>query len=86
LLLTDLLTPERIKIPLEARTKDELLAELVDVITRTNRVHDPDEVLRAVRDREAVLSTGIGNGVARMVIARWVGRLPGWQGMLFSIY
>jgi fructose PTS system EIIBC or EIIC component len=63
-LLTDLLTPERIKIPLEARTKDELLRELVSVITHADRIDDADDVLRAVRDREAVLSTGIGNGVA----------------------
>lgn len=64
MLLTDLLSPERIKIPLRARDKDELLTELVDVIAHTNGVHDSEEVLRAVRDREAVLSTGIGHGVA----------------------
>lgn len=64
MLLTDLLTPERIKIPLEGRTKDELLSELVAVIADSDRLDDPEDVLRAVRDREAVLSTGIGNGVA----------------------
>jgi len=62
--LTDLLTPERIKIPLRARSKDELLRELVEVITSQDRVDDPEDVLRAVREREAVLSTGIGHGVA----------------------
>ena len=64
MLLTDLLTPERIKIPLRSHTKDELLGELVDVIGNSPVVRDRDEVLRAVRDREEVLSTGIGNGVA----------------------
>jgi mannitol/fructose-specific phosphotransferase system IIA component (Ntr-type) len=63
LLLTDLLTIDRIRIPLEARTKDNVLRELVQVITR-NSDDEPEEVLRAVREREAVLSTGIGNGVA----------------------
>jgi fructose-specific phosphotransferase system IIA component len=63
-LLTELLTPEWIKIPLEARTKDDLLRELVGVIVQTDGVDDPQDVLRAVREREAVLSTGIGNGVA----------------------
>ena len=62
--MTDLLTPERIKIPLRARSKDELLRELVEVITSQDRVDDPEDVLRAVREREAVLSTGIGHGVA----------------------
>jgi len=62
LLLTELLTPERIKIPLEARSKEELLRELVNVVS--GDPDDHDEVLRAVREREAVLSTGIGHGVA----------------------
>lgn len=61
--LTDLLTIDRIRIPLTADTKDGVLEELVSVITSS--VPDaPGEVLRAVREREAVLSTGIGNGVA----------------------
>jgi fructose-specific phosphotransferase system IIA component len=64
LLLTDLLTLERIKIPLHSSTKDDVLRELVQVLTRDNGVDEPEEVLRAVREREAVLSTGIGNGVA----------------------
>ncbi|HEX7119041.1 MAG TPA: PTS sugar transporter subunit IIA [Longimicrobiales bacterium] len=64
MLLTDLITPGRIKIPLEATSKDELLRELVDIVTRSDHVDDPDDVLRAVREREAVLSTGIGHGVA----------------------
>jgi fructose-specific phosphotransferase system IIA component len=63
-LLTELLTVERIRIPLQARTKDELLAELVDVCADSDHIDDRQDVLRAVREREAVLSTGIGHGVA----------------------
>lgn len=62
--LTELLSPERIKIPLDASTKDEILAELVEVVGANTNVQDLDEVLRAVREREEVLSTGIGGGVA----------------------
>lgn len=64
MLLTELLTLERIKIPLESSTKDELLRELVSVVAGTGGVPDPQDLLRAVREREAVLSTGIGHGVA----------------------
>ena len=64
MLLTDLLTPDRIRIPLHARTKDELLEELVDVVADADPLTDRSELLRAVRERESVLSTGIGNGVA----------------------
>lgn len=64
MLLTDLLTPEHIRIPLRAEHKDALLEELVSVLVERGAVSTPDDVLRAVRDREEVLSTGIGNGVA----------------------
>lgn len=62
--LADLLDIERIRIPLESRTKDELLRELVSVLARGDGVDDLEAVLQAVRDREAILSTGIGHGVA----------------------
>jgi mannitol/fructose-specific phosphotransferase system IIA component (Ntr-type) len=64
LLLTDLLTVDRIKIPLESRSKDAILRELVEVIRDQNGFADYEDILRAVRERESVLSTGIGNGVA----------------------
>jgi mannitol/fructose-specific phosphotransferase system IIA component (Ntr-type) len=63
-LLSELLPPERIRIPLAGASKDDLLRELVDVLHATGEVGDPSQVLHAVREREAVLSTGIGNGVA----------------------
>lgn len=64
MLLSDLLSPERIRIPLTAHSKEELLRELVGVVTGSDRKEDREDVLRAVREREAVLSTGIGHGVA----------------------
>lgn len=64
MLLSQLLPPERIRIPLQAKTKDELLRELVGILEATGEVEDAGGVLRAVREREAVLSTGIGSGVA----------------------
>ena len=64
MLLTELLTPERIKIPLRATTKDELLRELVELVARPGDEADAADILRAVREREAVLSTGIGHAVA----------------------
>jgi fructose-specific phosphotransferase system IIA component len=63
-LLTDLLTADRIKIPLLSSSKDDLLRELVDLAADGAQVRDREEVLRAVQDREEVLSTGIGHGVA----------------------
>lgn len=63
-LLTDLVTPGRIKIPLVGTTKDELLRELVELVDAEAAGADVEHLLRAVRERESVLSTGIGNGIA----------------------
>ncbi|HSK20583.1 MAG TPA: PTS sugar transporter subunit IIA [Longimicrobiales bacterium] len=64
MLLSELLSIDRIKIPLESQTKDDLLRELVGVAAAPAGQPARDDVLRAVREREAVLSTGIGHGVA----------------------
>ena len=64
MLLTELLSLERVRIPLHARTKDELLRELVEVVSQGLPASAADAVLAAVREREQVLSTGIGHGVA----------------------
>jgi mannitol/fructose-specific phosphotransferase system IIA component (Ntr-type) len=63
-LLSDLLTPERVRVPLRGASKEALLEELVEVLSESGAVRDGGDVLRAVRDRERVLSTGVGSGVA----------------------
>jgi nitrogen PTS system EIIA component len=63
LLLTDLLTPDRIRVPLTASDKPGVLRELVQLLA--DRSGAPFEPLHnAVLEREAVLSTGIGHGIA----------------------
>jgi PTS system fructose-specific IIC component len=63
-LLTELLSAERIRVPLASKSKDAVLEELVGVLEQAGVVDDPAVTLRAVRQREEVLSTGIGSGVA----------------------
>ncbi len=64
--LVDLLSPDRIKIPLESTDKDALIRELCALLATASGLTDEeeDEVREAVLEREAVLSTGIGDGVA----------------------
>jgi PTS system nitrogen regulatory IIA component len=62
-LLTELLTPDRVLIPLSARDKSGVIAELTRHLIDRSGGSFP-EVLGAVEEREAVLSTGIGFGVA----------------------
>jgi nitrogen PTS system EIIA component len=62
-LLTELLTPDRVVVPLVARDKPGIIAELTrHLVDRSGGVYE--EVLEAVQERENVLSTGIGLGVA----------------------
>ena len=61
--LSDLLTPEHIRIPLLATTKGGILRELVEAAVSGNG-HAADEVLGAVLQREREFPTGIGYGVA----------------------
>jgi mannitol/fructose-specific phosphotransferase system IIA component (Ntr-type) len=62
-LLSELLPPDRIRIPLQATDKAGVLKELVDFLVERCG-GDAAQVLAAVRDREAVLSTGLGFGLA----------------------
>jgi PTS system nitrogen regulatory IIA component len=59
----DLLDPSRIKIPIEARDKPGVLRELAELVA-TDRNGDLEEIVEAVQEREAAMSTGIGHGVA----------------------
>jgi len=61
--LTDLLHPDRVRVPLLAADKPGVLKEISTLLAERAGVH-LDDVLQAVEEREAVLSTGIGLGVA----------------------
>ena len=63
MLLTELLSPDQVVIPVSARDKTGVIAELTRHLT--DRLGgDYAEVLAAVREREAGGSTGFGFGVA----------------------
>ena len=49
---------------LAATNKNDAIEELVDLAARSNMVRDRDEVLKAVREREKLVTTGVGYGVA----------------------
>lgn len=62
--LGEILKPENIRVPLEAKTKADAIGELVKLLATNGEISDPAQVLRAVLDREATRTTGIGNGLA----------------------
>ena len=62
--LCDLLDSASVKVGLVSTDKEEAIAELVDLLARTERVSDRAGVFDAVMAREAQQTTGIGGGVA----------------------
>lgn len=85
--LSDLLTSARVRVPLESVDKDGTLEELVGLVVSSQGLEaERAEIYRAVCERESVLSTGIGEGVAiphakcngleGLVIAAGVSREP----------
>lgn len=64
MVLTQILQPTCIKVPLESRDKASVIAELVDLLVDNRLVQDRDVALDAVLTREKTRSTGIGSGIA----------------------
>ena len=62
--LSELVDPALIHLGVEADTKEELLERLLDPLVALGRVDDRETVLRSLVERERVMSTGIGRGVA----------------------
>ena len=62
--LIDVIPVTNMKIPLTGRTKEEIITELVELIVESNPIIDRNLVLKSIFEREATMSTGIGNGVA----------------------
>lgn len=62
--IKQVLTPNVISTSLKGGSKEEIIAELLDILIVANRIKDKDEVYRAVMERERKMSTGMQHGVA----------------------
>ena len=64
MVLTQILQPDCVKVPLKSADKKVVITELVDLLQDKGLLNNRDVVLEAVLAREATRSTGIGSGVA----------------------
>ncbi|MHC4844317.1 MAG: PTS sugar transporter subunit IIA [Planctomycetota bacterium] len=64
MLLTEILQPTCIKVPLEAKDKESAITQLLDLLDENGLLQDRDGALEAVMNREKTRSTGIGSGLA----------------------
>ncbi|MEO5989587.1 MAG: PTS sugar transporter subunit IIA [Candidatus Eisenbacteria bacterium] len=62
--LSELLNAQAISTRLKSRTKREVIAELVELLEAAHGIQSQGEILDRVLRREAMMSTGIGNGIA----------------------
>lgn len=62
--LSELVHPEFVHLGVDADTKEQLMERLVDRLVDEGKVEDRGSMLRSLVERERVMSTGIGRGVA----------------------
>ena len=60
--LSEFFSPDAISLELQAGTKDEILAELVELLRLDERA--TETLLRMLQRRESLGSTGVGRGIA----------------------
>ena len=64
MLLTQILHPNSVKVPVESTDKEDTITELVDLLAANGLFSDRDVALDAVLTRERTQSTGTGSGIA----------------------
>jgi len=62
--ITELISKDCVKLDLRARTKGEAFEELIALLVADGRVKNKKAALTAIKEREKLMSTGIGTGVA----------------------
>jgi fructose-specific phosphotransferase system IIA component len=62
--ISEFVDAKAIKLELEAATKEAVLRELVGLVAASGKITDELAILKAVRERENLCSTGFENGAA----------------------
>ena len=62
--LMDIISANSVIVDLKGETKEEIIEELVDALEVGEVITNRDKVLQAVLEREKIMSTGIGDGIA----------------------
>lgn len=62
--LIDILSDDHVIIPLKSHEKQKIIEEMVDHLYENKKIANRDKILKAILDRERVMSTGVGDHVA----------------------
>ncbi len=63
-MLSEVLTEDLVTTGLQARTKNDVIVSMLDMLCTTGKVRDRDAALQALMDNEARMSTGMEHGIA----------------------
>ncbi len=63
-MLQEVLTEDLVTTDLKARTKNEVIVQMLDMLCTTGKVADRDAALQALMDNENRMSTGMEHGIA----------------------
>jgi len=58
------IVPQRVVLNLTARTKEDAIRELIQAVPPSHKIHDKEELIKRVLEREQIETTGIGEGIA----------------------
>jgi fructose-specific phosphotransferase system IIA component len=62
--LTDVLNENFVDISLSGTNRDECIKELIDKLVTAKTINNADSIFDAVLEREKIMTTGVGNGIA----------------------
>jgi fructose-specific phosphotransferase system IIA component len=62
--LTDVLNENLVNISLDGTSRDACIRELIDILADTEAIQNVDSIFEAVLEREKIMTTGVGNGIA----------------------
>lgn len=62
--ISEILKPSSIAVHLDIQSKQEILVAMVNLINNSGVVTDKQKVQQMILDREKIMSTGVGNGIA----------------------
>lgn len=62
--LSEIMSDDMVIIPLKSLEKEDIIEEMVNHLYEKKKIGNRDKILRAILDREKVMSTGVGYHVA----------------------
>ncbi len=64
MMVTDILGVDSIELQMKAESKDEVINKMIALAAKSGKISNIDEAKKEILNREAIMSTGVGKGIA----------------------